>query len=92
MATLVEDWDDVMADVTATLEAADAIRALLVAANAPHTYADLGVSPAAARRAILYAKDIRARYTILDCAAELGLLETWVDELLEPSNGLVGEA
>ena len=45
-------------------------------------FADLGVSQEQARAALLNARFVRARYTVLDLAAELGLLDRWVEDLL----------
>lgn len=87
--TLCEEWTSIMEDVGRTLETAATLRRILTDAEAPTTFAELGVGPELARRSLVHSKDIRARYTILHLAAELGLLETWADELLEPSFGLV---
>ena len=54
----------------------------LLLAGAPVRFVDLGLSPGDTRAALLHARFVRARYTILDLAADLGMLETWVDELL----------
>ena len=54
----------------------------LLVAGAPVRFVDIGLSPGDARAALLHARFVRARYTILDLAADLGMLETWVDELL----------
>ena len=64
---------------------ASVLRRSLAEAGAPVTFGELGVDRARARRAIVQARHIRARYTILDLAAELGCLETWADEALELS-------
>jgi glycerol-1-phosphate dehydrogenase [NAD(P)+] len=55
-------------------------------AGAPIHFADLGVSPEQTRAALLHARFVRARYTVLDLAAELGLLDSWVDDLLATSH------
>jgi len=86
---LVNDWDDLVADVSTTLEGHAAIRKMLVDAKAPYTYAEIGVDPERARDAILHSKDIRARYTVLDLASEIGRLERWTEQLLAPGFGLL---
>jgi glycerol-1-phosphate dehydrogenase [NAD(P)+] len=40
----------------------------------------LGLSAGGVRRGLLAARDIRNRYTVLDLAAEVGLLQTWAEE------------
>jgi glycerol-1-phosphate dehydrogenase [NAD(P)+] len=54
---------------TATLERA------LFAAGAPMAPDDLGLDPALYRRAVRHARAIRNRYTVLDLAADAGLLD-----------------
>jgi glycerol-1-phosphate dehydrogenase [NAD(P)+] len=51
----------------------------LGAAAAPD---DLGVTPARLRTDLLAARMIRRRYTVLDLAAEVGLLTPCVDEVV----------
>jgi hypothetical protein len=58
----------------------------LIRAGAPVRFADIGVSTVQSRHALLLARFVRARYTILDLAAELGVLESWVDDLLATGN------
>jgi glycerol-1-phosphate dehydrogenase [NAD(P)+] len=89
LATLVEDWDDILHDVSRTLRTAAEIRQTLQEAQGPCTYEAIGVSPERARDAILHCKDIRARYTILHLAAELDTLTDWTTDLLQPSQGLL---
>ncbi len=49
-------------------------------AGAPTTPAELGLPVEAVERALLSARDIRNRYTVLDLAAEVGLLNGWARE------------
>jgi len=58
------------------------ILAVLAAAQAPASLAELGVSPDDARRALLSARDIRDRFTVLDLAFECGYFPAHVDEVL----------
>lgn len=78
---LKAEWSDIMRDVGATLRPAAVIRQDLLDAGCPVRYAEISVTPARAARAVLYSKDIRARYSILHLAGELGLLERWWGEL-----------
>jgi glycerol-1-phosphate dehydrogenase [NAD(P)+] len=79
---LQAEWLRIVAPLAARLRPAAAIRADLLAAGAPTTFAELGVTPERARRAVLDARDIRPRYTILHLAWELGRLEEWTDRVL----------
>jgi glycerol-1-phosphate dehydrogenase [NAD(P)+] len=89
LAILVADWDDILHDISRTLRTAADIRQTLSEAQGPYTYEAIGASPDLARDAILHSKDIRARYTILHLAAELGVLTDWTTDLLHPSQGLL---
>ena len=51
------------------------LQAALTAAGAPTTPADLGIPAELYRDALIHARAIRNRYTILDLAADAGLLE-----------------
>ena len=86
---LVNRWAEIKAFVSQPLLPAAEIQAELRKAKAPATFSAIGVSPAEACRALLHAKDIRGRYTILDLLAEIGLLEEWVDEILQEDKGLL---
>ena len=55
---------------------------MLRALGAATSPADLGVSPTQLRADLLAARQIRRRYTVLDLAAEVGLLEPLVDEVV----------
>ena len=57
-------------------------RAHLRAAGAVWRAEDLGISTEELRFAYHHARWIRNRYTVLDLAAELGLLEEWEEEVL----------
>jgi len=59
------------------VQPAHAIKADLEAGGAPLTFAQIGVDPERALQALLYSKDIRARYTILHLCDELGVLPQW---------------
>jgi glycerol-1-phosphate dehydrogenase [NAD(P)+] len=54
----------------------------LKAAGCPATFSAIGVTPERARRSIVDAKEIRARYSILHLCWELGVLEMWADAVL----------
>lgn len=72
---LCETWDELLSLLRPTLRGLEVIRAELLAAHYPTTFAAIGINPKRARRAIAHSKDICLRYTILPLATELGRLE-----------------
>jgi len=79
LGVLVARWDDIMADVGLTLRKPDDLRAELVSAQCPTHFAEIGVTPTRALASLKWSKDIRARYTVLHLASELGLLDGFAD-------------
>ena len=51
--------------------------------KAPTTPREIGVEKEMARQAILYAKEIRDRYTVLQLLWDLGELEHFADMIIE---------
>ena len=88
LTLLVAEWPSIIADVRETLRSPASIRDELLAADCPVTFADIDVTDARARRSIIHGRDIRARYTILHLAGELGLLEAWADDVLRTWHGV----
>lgn len=84
LETLVASWDSIMEDVGGTLRGSAVLEAELRSAECPTRFPEIDVAPDRARRAIAHSKDIRARYTILHLASELGVLDgfaaSYVDE------------
>jgi glycerol-1-phosphate dehydrogenase [NAD(P)+] len=79
LQTLVENWHDIMSDVGQTLRPTHELEAELSAAKCPTTFAAIDVTHDRALRALTHSKDIRARYTILHLAFELGLLDDFAE-------------
>lgn len=52
----------------------------LLAANAPTQASEIGVDPEKLAHTVLYCRDIRARYTVLDLAHELGVLKPFAQD------------
>ncbi len=77
LETVVANWDDLMTDVSATLRPSAELRDELDSAACPTSFAQVGAGPERAYEALAWSKDIRARYTILHLAADLGLLESF---------------
>jgi len=70
-ARLVSGWDAMRARLQAVTLGAARMTAVLAAAGAPVTPADLGWSQPLFDDAIVHAREIRDRYTFLDLAADL---------------------
>jgi len=81
VARLVARWPEVRQEAGATVRPLAQLRGALEAAGAPVRAAELGLGADEAREVFLLARDIRARYTVLDLAWDLGLL----DELAGPA-------
>lgn len=82
LTKLVAEWDSIMEDAGRTLRAADDLRDELVSAQCPVTFPEIGVERDRAWRAVHDCKDIRARYTILHLAGELGVLRDFTDRFI----------
>lgn len=75
VARLKADPEGFWESLRALLVPADELKASLADAGVPTTLDALGLSPEEARCALLYARFIRDRYTVLDLVADLGLLD-----------------
>ncbi len=78
-AMLRERWEEIWATLDPLRPDAGSLRDALGRAGAPTVPAELGLPVASVKRALVTAREIRSRYTILDLAAEVGLLEEWVE-------------
>jgi glycerol-1-phosphate dehydrogenase [NAD(P)+] len=78
-----EDWPTLMPRLRQGMRSAAEILRDLQDAGCPSSFAEIGCSPQRARRAVLLSKNIRPRYTILHLCWELGLLQPWVDGILQ---------
>jgi glycerol-1-phosphate dehydrogenase [NAD(P)+] len=79
---LRERWPDLRERLAAQLLPPAELRRRLDALGAASLPAEIGISPARLRNDLLAARMIRRRYTALDLAAEVGLLERCVDEVV----------
>lgn len=82
LCRLRDGWPATRAALARMLAPTRALPDELARAGAPVTFAGLGVDAGLARQALLHARFVRARYTILDLAADLGRLEEWADDAL----------
>ncbi len=85
---ILENWQTIWKELTPCLIPSARIKKILVQAGAPTTVRELGISAHELGHAFLHARDIRSRYTILDFAADLGVLESFSQDVLEESGVL----
>jgi glycerol-1-phosphate dehydrogenase [NAD(P)+] len=82
LASIRRHEKEILDRVFAGLRDPDEIRPVLAAAGAPVTVEALGIGAAEALEALEHAREIRGRYTVLDLAAELGVLPGRAAEIL----------
>jgi glycerol-1-phosphate dehydrogenase [NAD(P)+] len=85
---ICNNWDNLWMHLNPVLRSAKQIRSILQAAGAPVTVRELGLSREHLRRAFIAAREIRGRFTVLDFAGDLGLLERSRDVVLQASGCL----
>jgi len=78
---LRDRWPTLRDKLRQQLLPAAELRRLLEVARAPSTPAGIGLTLAQTRASYAAARQIRHRYTVLDLAAETGLLTACVDDL-----------
>ena len=85
-ATLEENWPQIRAELaTFGIPTPQEIRAVLQAAQAPSTLAELNLEKDEAIDALSRARDIRDRYTVLDLAFELGFFPAGISQVITHS-------
>jgi glycerol-1-phosphate dehydrogenase [NAD(P)+] len=77
-ARLHRDWAVIRGTINAIRRPAADLQRALVAAGAPVTAGDIGLSIGQYQRSVLLAREIRDRFTFLDLAAESGYLTGFV--------------
>jgi len=77
-------WPELSERIRATLFSAEDVYERLAVVGAPNHPSQIGVGWDRFRASYLRAGAIRKRYTVLDTASELGILEELVDELFAP--------
>jgi glycerol-1-phosphate dehydrogenase [NAD(P)+] len=78
-------WEDMWEGLSDVLRPAARVRGILEVAGAPVNVRDLGLTADHLRRGYLAARDIRGRFTVLDLAADLCMLELSSEEVLASS-------
>lgn len=79
LTRIVANWDDLFEDVGVTLREPSDLGAELESCKCPTRFEEIGVDYKRALSALKWCKDIRARYTILHLASELGVLDDFAD-------------
>lgn len=79
---LRERWPVLREKIQVQLLPSSELRRMLRTLGAAASPAEIGVTPARLRADLLAARTIRRRYTVLDLAAEIGLLEPLADEIV----------
>jgi glycerol-1-phosphate dehydrogenase [NAD(P)+] len=80
-ATLRETWNDLRGELLARMLPPERIAAALTAVGAPLSGSDLGLDPAFYRDVVRHARETRNRFSMLDVAAEAGLLDAFCARL-----------
>jgi glycerol-1-phosphate dehydrogenase [NAD(P)+] len=91
LALLRDRWPALRDRLAGQLLPAARLAGMLAAAGCPTGPAELGLDRAAFKASYRRARTIRRRYTVLDLAAETGLLDECVEELFAPG-GYFGSA
>jgi glycerol-1-phosphate dehydrogenase [NAD(P)+] len=79
--TLERDWPEIREDLLGMLMPIQDIEDALRAAGAPVRAEEIGVDLKTLQDTVAVARDIRSRYTILDFASDMGVLESYCDML-----------
>ena len=87
LGRLREQESLIKGEIERTLAVGRMVRSVLTAAGAPIRAEQIGVSAAELDSAIRYGRKIRDRYTALDVAAELGILDSFADRFTAESDG-----
>ena len=72
-------------EITELLEAlpvSETVKELLKSLDSPYLPGQIDIDPAMLKNTFLYAKEVRARYTILQMVWDLGLLDSLSDEVI----------
>jgi len=80
-------WGEVLA-LLGALPASETVMGLLRSLDSPCLPAQIDVDEALLRNTLLYCKEVRARYTILQLLWDLGLLEPLADQVIAEIRGL----
>jgi glycerol-1-phosphate dehydrogenase [NAD(P)+] len=82
LSAIVEKWDDFTSAIRPFLKSSSEIKRILTGAGAKAHYMSIGASGEVFKKAILMAMTMRSRYTILDLADDLNLLEEFANRVV----------
>jgi glycerol-1-phosphate dehydrogenase [NAD(P)+] len=88
LETIRRSWPKIWQYLDDTMLSAEQIRQAYLAAGTPTRAEDLAIPPELVVKAYHLARDIRARYTILHLAGDLGLLDQLAEEVFDASGVL----
>ncbi len=91
LGKLARIWPDLCVRLRAQLLPVRRLRSMLAEAACPVTPEAIGVTRAALRRGYVLSRQIRSRYTVLDLAAECGLLDECLEILFSSGGFWFGE-
>jgi len=77
---LAENWDSVAQQLRAVMLPSETLWEAMQEIGAIRTGCDLGFPQAFYQQVVLYAREVRDRFTMLDMAADSGMLEAFADE------------
>lgn len=81
LETLKENWTQIRARLEKQLVPVQEVRRQFAVIGAPKDPEDIGVTRRRLRDSFIRAQHARRRFTILDLAVRMGLLETWLDQI-----------
>ncbi|TNJ65411.1 sn-glycerol-1-phosphate dehydrogenase [Paenibacillus hemerocallicola] len=80
-ARLIGNWPELKRKLREIMDLAPDVKSLLRQVGAPADPGEIGVSPEELGDALRMAKEVRNRYTVLQLADQLGLLERFAEEM-----------
>ena len=81
LLSIEKNWNEIKTLADNTIKS-DTVRSILKQLNAPVIPSEIGVEREMAKQMIMYAKDIRDRYTVLQLLWDLGELENFADTII----------
>lgn len=81
--TIEQNWDAIVKTMDDNMPAASRLSEILRSLDAPCLPAQIGVDSERLYNALVYAKETRARYTMLSLIADLGLSETLAQQVVD---------
>ena len=83
IAYMKENWDAIRKTIEEDLPATEEMEALLASLDAPIAPAQIDVDEEEVRDCVIYAKEVRARFTVLQMIWDLGLSEEYGKRMVE---------